>query len=137
MIIVLSAYAIAQFIIRAIFGGSEPGGGVSGSGGTAITAGYCQGCGPEHLGNGIITYHYPEANQYDVPRNVSIAIKFKKPLLPSTVLRDYDDKGTYTTDDDEFCDPTCILIDWSDPPDFYLNTDNIKVLPTSELQEIS
>jgi hypothetical protein len=143
LIILLSAYAIAQFIIRAILGGaSGTPGGSTGTGGSALTAGYCQGCGPEQLGNGIISSHYPEANQRDVPRNASIAISFKKPVLPSTLLKDYDDKGTYEQADDEVCTPDCADPGATRAPItpttvFHLNDANVKIVPANDLGEVS
>jgi hypothetical protein len=108
LIIVLSAYAIARFILWAATGGNQYGGvSSSGSGGSSLSSTYCQGCGPDQLGNGIIDYNYPEDGQTDVPRNTKIAITFKRPMVLSTVFLDYDDKDTFSVSDDEFCPAGC------------------------------
>ncbi|MBN1585290.1 hypothetical protein JW899_02885 [Candidatus Uhrbacteria bacterium] len=139
LVIVLSAYAITQFILRTILGSVGPGGGQSGSGGSVLMSNYCTDCGPEQLGNGIISYHYPTVNQTDVERNTGIAITFKLPLLPSSVLKNYFDNGTYDTADDGWCPTDCSAeghnpIDPANPPTFYLNDDNVKVVPFADLQ---
>ena len=142
LVIIVSAYAIASFILKALLGdGGGAGGDGGGGGGQVPLIRYCDGCGPEQLGNGLISYHYPESNQMDVPRDTAIAITFKLPLLPSTVLSNYHDAGTADFSDDQYC-PSGDCADGQMVPlapgqVFYLNTDNIKILPFSDLGPVA
>ena len=75
LIIILTSYAIASFIINIITGGRPGGGGEVppyGGGGGA-------------LGNGIIQSHYPARNAVGIPRNTSIVITFKEPMDMATL----------------------------------------------------
>jgi hypothetical protein len=122
LVIVLSAYAIAAFIFRAITGASLFSEGVR-RGGAPSSLGSLRSGSSHLLGNGIIEYHYPEVGQSDVPRNTNISITFKRPLVLSTVFLDYDDRGTYDTADDDV------------PEILRLNTDNFKIIPNESLGE--
>lgn len=78
LIIILSAFAIASFVLNMLLGavpgdGTPPPGGGSGGGVSA-------------LGSGIIGSHYPERNQKDIPRNTKIAITFKEAMDPTTII---------------------------------------------------
>jgi len=77
LIIILSAFAIASFILNKLTGGGDlgdkPGGGQTPSYGLSA------------LGNGIIESHYPARDQKEVPRNSSIIITFREPILASTL----------------------------------------------------
>lgn len=77
LVIILSSFAITQFIMRALFGGG--GGGLGQPGGP----GYDIGVGA--LGDGLIESHYPERGQEEVPMNTSIIITFKEPLDPEAI----------------------------------------------------
>jgi len=104
LLIMMAAYAITAFIFGAILGAQ---GGEGGGGGTAGLAGiHCANCAESELGK-ILEYHYPEAGQAGVARNTKIAITLKKPLVLSTIFKNYDDKGTYAVNDDVLCDPNC------------------------------
>jgi len=93
--IIMSSYAIVTFLFRAILEGADGSGGPSTA--SPLTSLYGGGRGTGALGSGIIDYHYPEAGQVDVPRNTKISITLKKPLVLSTIIRDYYDNETYTT----------------------------------------
>jgi len=76
LIITLSAYAIASFIIRSFGvavnnGGGGPGGGPGGYG-------YA-------LGGGVLESHYPARNASDVPRNTNIYVTFKEAMNVATI----------------------------------------------------
>ncbi len=83
LVIVLSAFAIASFILNALLGsvGSGTGGGGGGGGGGFNS-------GVPTSGNSIIESHYPERNQRDVPRNTSIVITFKEAINPGEMIND-------------------------------------------------
>jgi len=104
--IIMSAYAITYFIFRAITGegGITTGGG--GGSGTQLAGMYCRDCASGELGKNL-EYHYPEVGQTGVPRNTKVAITMKKPLVLSTIFKNYDDKGTFQTADDVICTPDC------------------------------
>ncbi|PIR13783.1 hypothetical protein COV49_01010, partial [Candidatus Falkowbacteria bacterium CG11_big_fil_rev_8_21_14_0_20_39_10] len=79
MVIILSSFAIASFILNRLTAantGGGPGGGPGGGGNGAISA----------LGRGIIESHYPARAQKDVPRNTKIIITFKEPINPATIM---------------------------------------------------
>ncbi len=80
LIIVLSSFAIATFILNKLAGAGDvgPGGNnfAGGSGGGGISA----------LGSGIIDSHYPARNQKDVPRNTKIVITFKEAIDSATIM---------------------------------------------------
>lgn len=98
LVIILSAYAIAMFIIALIYGTGFTGGG--GGGGGNMSTLYSSTRGRSALGNGIIDYHYPEAGQTNVPRNTKIAITFKRPLYLPSIIKGYDDKGDFDLTND-------------------------------------
>ncbi len=133
LVIITSAYAIVAFLFRALTG---EGLGGSGSGSGTQLGSLFTGNRGTALGNGIIEYHYPEPGQIDVPRNTKIAITFKKPLVLSSILKNYDDKGTYDKADDEICPskPPCsggTPVTANTPLE--LNTDNVKIIPNESL----
>ncbi|MBU0722024.1 Ig-like domain-containing protein [Patescibacteria group bacterium] len=80
LIIILSAFAIASFILSRLLEatgiGTGTGAGTGGGAGGGISA----------LGSGIISSHYPERNQKDVVRNTKIAITFKEAMDPATII---------------------------------------------------
>ncbi|MFA6551767.1 MAG: pilin, partial [Patescibacteria group bacterium] len=77
LLIILSAFAIVNFILKALWGGG-------GNGGTT-TPQPTYDIGVGALGDGIIESHYPTRGQADVPRNTMIIITFKEVLDPQTV----------------------------------------------------
>lgn len=84
LLIVLSSFAIVNFILRALFQDGV-GGGVPREPGVDVGVGA--------LGDGLIESHYPERGQRDVPRNVSIIITFKEALDPASICEDSDEDG--------------------------------------------
>jgi len=76
LIIILSAFAIVNFVLRALLGGG-------GGGGGRPEPQYDVGVAA--LGDGIIESHYPARGQTDVPRNTIIIITFKEELNPNTI----------------------------------------------------
>lgn len=89
LIIILSAFAIATFIInylnRAVSGtGANPRPPSSGIYG-----------GIPSSGNRIIESHYPERDQTGVPRNTSIVVTFKEPMNVAQMIKDDNGSGTY------------------------------------------
>lgn len=90
LVIIASAWAIVSFILNALISATQPGGGVSGIG--AGFGGFQSGAGS--LGGGIIESHLPQRDALNVPRNTPVIITFKKPIKLSSLIKDYDDKGT-------------------------------------------
>ena len=81
LLIVLSAFALALFILRVLIGvttGTAPGtlGGDNGN---------SSGGGLGALGSGIVRSVYPAPNQLAVPRNTAIIVTFKEPVSPDTI----------------------------------------------------
>ncbi len=90
LVIVLSSYAITQFIISKLLdaiGGPQRGPGVN----IMATTNF-QGSGA--LGH-IIRDHYPMRNQVEVPRNTSIFVTFTKPVRPESFIDDSTGDGIY------------------------------------------
>ncbi|HTK04231.1 MAG TPA: pilin [Candidatus Eisenbacteria bacterium] len=136
LVIIVSAYAIVEFVFRALTG--DLGAGSSSGPNTRLTTLFSGNRGNDALGNGIIDYHYPEPGQTGVPRNTKISITFKKPLVRASVIKHYDDNDTFTVADDHLCagDPPCPgdpLVTSLVNPVFELNTDNIKLIPNEGL----
>lgn len=140
LMIILSAYAITQFIINSFkeagLLGEDSGGGYVSGGFGRTPAGM--------LGSGMIEYHYPTAGQTNVARNTRISITFKKPLFRSSIFRGYSDGGTYELADDRYCPDqknlpadlkTCPLVCSAGTclKEFALNTDTLKVIPQADL----
>ena len=81
LVIILSAFAIASFILNYLnvaTQGTQP---VGGSGGAGF------GGGVPTSGNTIIESHYPERDQLNVPRNTSIVITFKEDMDVSQIIK--------------------------------------------------
>jgi hypothetical protein len=78
LIIILSAFAIVSFILNSLLAAVGNNTGTPAGGGT--------GGGVSALGSGIISSHYPERNQKDIPRNTKIAITFKEAIDPATII---------------------------------------------------
>lgn len=139
-IIMMLAYAITAFIFNAITGSSLIGGGGRGTGQPpgGVSSFALSGRASDALGSGVIEYHYPEPAQRDVPRNARVSVTFKKPLVLSTVLLNYDDKGTPDVVDDRICAPDCAASGHSEAPVtadtvLTLNTANVKIIPLERL----
>ncbi len=91
LLLTLSAYAIASFIVQRLTGAAE-----NGSVGSSSTGpggfGYA-------LGSGALESHYPGRNARDIPRNTNIYITFKEAMDVKTIC-DPGPDGTYGTPDD-------------------------------------
>lgn len=106
--IILSAFAITTFILNSLIG-TTTGSGVGSSFNNAGGNGFGGGA----YGSGTIQSHYPERDQTDVPRNTSIAITFKVPYDPETIIIENTGDDILGNCDGEVCD--------------LLNTQNIKI----------
>jgi len=83
LVIVLSAFGIASFILNMMLGSAAGNqGNGSGNGGGGF------GGGVPASGNSIIESHYPERDQRDVPRNTSIVITFKEDMDATQIIED-------------------------------------------------
>lgn len=138
LVLIFSSWAIVNFILGLLddqSGNST----ISAEPGSPYTRLNPPGDSNFELGNGIIEYHYPEPGQLGVPRNIRIGITFKKPLVLSSLIKNYDDGGTYTLDDDRLCPSASpcptepLLKDATTAPVFKLNTDNVSIIPTTDL----
>jgi hypothetical protein len=76
LLIILSSYAIARFILTEGSDGIFGGGGVGGGG-------YVGGVG---LGAGALDSHYPAPNANEIPRNTNIYATFKEPMDISRIV---------------------------------------------------
>lgn len=98
LIIVLSAFAITQFILNRLLGAAGLGNGVSAD----VAALYAEPLSGS-LGAGIIEDHYPARNALDVPRNTLIMVTFKRPISANSVIANYDGtSGTGSLNTDVF-----------------------------------
>jgi len=77
LVIILSSYAIARFILREGYNG------IFGNGGGGPNSGYVGGTG---LGSGALESHYPARNARDVARNTNIYLTFKEPMDLSQIV---------------------------------------------------
>jgi hypothetical protein len=91
LVIIVSAFALTNFILNALIGATGGSGGSGGPGG-GNSGGFESSSGS--LGAGIIESHLPTRNATDVPRNTPIIVTFKKPMKLSSIIRDYNDNGT-------------------------------------------
>ena len=91
LIIILSAFAIATFVLRrlsrATGTGFVPGGG-GGAGGIQLNTFAGSGA----LGR-IIADHYPFVNEQNVPRNAKVVVTFRESALPQSVITDFNNSG--------------------------------------------
>ncbi|MFA6603613.1 MAG: pilin [Patescibacteria group bacterium] len=137
--IIMSAYAITAFIFRAVTGNTLTGPLGDSGDGSFFSRGCRVNCGPNQRGYGI-EYHYPEAGQTNVPRNTKVAITFKKPVVLSTIFKNYKDNNTFAVADDVVCAPDCASEGHIETPVtpqtiLTLNTDNIKIIEVGDLGE--
>ncbi|MEI6378886.1 MAG: Ig-like domain-containing protein [Candidatus Falkowbacteria bacterium] len=81
LLIVLSAFAVALFVMRVLIGVT---GGIGGTlKGNMAGGGGSNGLGA--LGSGIVRSVYPTPNQLAVPRNTAIIVTFKEAVDPATI----------------------------------------------------
>lgn len=124
LIIIVSAFAITNFIIR-LLGGETGFGTGSGSGSNpfANNGGFPGSAGA--LGAGIIETHIPSRDATGVPRNASIVITFKEPIKLNSVIAGYNDNGT----------PDNLADDPDRATAIGLNSDVVKIYPSGKRDE--
>jgi hypothetical protein len=88
LIIIVSAFAIASFIINALNDANGGGGTTYNSGGRGRPGG-----GVGALGDGIVKSVYPEPGQTEVPRNTSLVVTFRERMLGNTICETVDANG--------------------------------------------
>jgi len=121
LIIIMSAFAIVNFILNALLGATSSGGGIgSGGPGGGVGGGFPGSSGS--LGGGIIETHIPARDATGVPRNTAIVITFKEPIKLSSILKDYDDHGT----------PSDLTDDATSGTTIGLNSDAVKIYVTGQ-----
>lgn len=111
--IILSSYAIAQFVINMLTGQYQAG--APGVTVPAPPAPWCSNCG--YLGS-VIESHYPGRDAMDIPRNTKIAITFKQKIRPDSLF--VENNGSVTLGD--------VVNGVQDK----INTSNIKIFKTEE-----
>ncbi len=116
LIIIMTSFAITNFILNALISATGAGGGGVGSSGPG-PGGFGFPGASGSLGGGIIESHVPNRDATGVPRNTAIVITFKEPIKISSFVRDYDDNGT----PDNFAD------DSTSSTTTGINNDNVKV----------
>lgn len=90
LVIILSAFAIVQFVLNALSKGTgiiQPG---AGEGKPKFETFIGSGA----LGK-VIKDHYPFRDQKNVPRNTKIAVTFADAIVPSSLIEDTNNNGTY------------------------------------------
>ncbi len=103
LVITLSAYAIASFLLNAIGDATtNSGGSTNGSVTTEALSG--------SLGSGSIQDHYPSRNATGIARNTRIMVTFKRAMDPASFIEGYNADNTATT----------------------INASNVAIYPTAE-----
>ena len=102
LIIILSSFAIASFVLNKLRGatGGGVGGGAGGPGGGA-------GGGIGVMGSCTVESVYPEPSQQEVPRNTSIIVTFREEVKSETICADTNSNGIFC----EAADGDNLLID--------------------------
>ena len=93
LIIIVSAFGITQMILGWLSGISN-GGGFAPPEQTVGGVSFPSAAGS--LGGGIIEYHVPMRDATNVPRNTSIAISFKEPINPASVIEGWTEETSST-----------------------------------------
>lgn len=106
-IIVMSSFAITQFILGRLLEAAGLGGGIS----SRAEQFYEPLSGS--LGAGIVQDHFPSRNAIDIARNARIIVTFKQPLNPASIIEGYEDNPAATD----------------------LNTASVKIYPTADGEE--
>ncbi|MFA6105837.1 MAG: Ig-like domain-containing protein [Patescibacteria group bacterium] len=92
LVVILSSYGIASFVIRQLVNGIN---GVNGNGGNVNIAFTDQNfSGSGGLG-GVIADHYPGRGQINVPRNAKIIITFRRAIVPASLINDTTGNGIF------------------------------------------
>lgn len=117
MVIILSSFALTNFVVRAITGGQ----GIFGSAGSQ--SGFGGGSSVElqsgSFGRGAIRDHFPTRGATDVSRNTKIYVTFKEEMDIASFAKDYNVSGTPLDVSDDVV--TTLL-----------NTDNVKIYITAD-----
>ncbi|MFA6429252.1 MAG: pilin [Patescibacteria group bacterium] len=114
LVLIASSFAITSYILG-LFGGEMGGGGIFGDGsGRARGSGFPGSAGS--LGGGIIEFHAPPRDATGVPRNTAIAIQFKVPINPASMIAGWTEATSSTT--------------------VGLNSDAVKIFPTGQATRI-
>jgi len=92
ILIVASAFAIANFILSKLAEVADQNGGIVSSGIGGIGFPGASGS----LGRGIIEYHLPPRDAVGVPRNTPVIITFKEPIQLSSMIQGYDGSPSST-----------------------------------------
>lgn len=79
LVIILSSFGIASFVLNSLLKASGVDTGAGGSNAQALA-------GLGASGNNIIESHYPARNQEDVPRNTMIVLTFKEPMNVDDII---------------------------------------------------
>lgn len=89
LLIIMASFAITSFVISRLLGATE-GGGPGGTSAAPPDDNACIGlsatCPAGALGNGIVESHYPGRSATGIPRNTRIAVTFKKPIDPASLV---------------------------------------------------
>ncbi|MDP2631878.1 MAG: Ig-like domain-containing protein [Candidatus Uhrbacteria bacterium] len=112
LVIILSAFAITNFIFNALTGSNLLGGGTTSTSG--VTAEALSGS----LGSGALRDHYPERFDTDVARNTRIFVTFRDEMSIESFISGYDTAGTASDTSDDTVTTT-------------LNVNNILIYPTA------
>lgn len=135
--IIMSAFAIVSFIINALTDATQgtPGGGPGGGAPEFLTF-----AGSGALGDAVLD-HYPFRFQEDVPRNTKIAITFREPIDPTTIMENTNntcfapggivDCSTLPEEDQQPVYGDCVTPDEGVPFDWAMHCD---ALVTSSIQ---
>lgn len=89
LVIVMSSYGIASFILGRLSGAVR--GTIAGGGAGGFTEPFSAA-----LGTGIIQSHYPPRGAVNIPRNTRIMITFKEAMDPAGVILGFDDNPAST-----------------------------------------
>lgn len=120
LLIIMSAFAITQFVINKLAGATGSGQFGAGNGnGAGGNPNFQTFAGSGSLGR-IITDHYPESGQTGVPRNAKIFVTFAEPIVPSSLIENtnmtcWPTEGNkpvpYTNDNNGQCRKTNDIVD--------------------------
>ncbi len=109
LVIILASFGIVSFILSRLIGAT------GGNGGNNNGQGNGNGQGIGSLGNGVVRSVYPEPFQQEVPRNTSIIVTFREPMLASSIC------DALTNDSPAKCAPGAKI-----------KADSVKIFKTSE-----
>lgn len=93
IVIMLSAFGIAQFILSMLMGAvyGDRGGIIDGVPFDPLSG---------SLGRGIVQTHYPGRNETGIPRNTMISITFKEAIIIEDIIEDTNENGIHGDEED-------------------------------------